>query len=62
MTRLKISKDYTLEDIRKIREYAYYRRIEIGDDAYEKEARQDYLKGLAILDSIKAGKKNRART
>ncbi|MDR1730927.1 MAG: hypothetical protein LBR61_02420 [Synergistaceae bacterium] len=61
MTTLKISKDYTLEDIRKIRDYAYYRRLEIGDEAYEKEARQDYLKGLAILNNLKAGKPNRVR-
>jgi len=53
---LNISKDYTLEDIRKIRDYAYYRRLEIGDEAYEKEARQDFLKGLAILNNLKAEK------
>jgi hypothetical protein len=61
MTTLKISKDYTLDDIRKIRDYAYCRRLEIGDEAYEKEARQDYLKGVAILNSLKAGKQSRAR-
>ncbi|MDR2132567.1 MAG: hypothetical protein LBP30_04390 [Clostridiales Family XIII bacterium] len=53
MRSLEISKDFTLEDIRKIRDYAYYRRLEIGA-AYEKETRQDYLKGLAILNRLKA--------
>jgi hypothetical protein len=53
MRTLEISKNFTLEDIRKIRDYSYYRRLEIGDEAYEKEARADYLKGIAILNRLK---------
>jgi hypothetical protein len=56
MTTLEISKDFTLEDIRKIRDYSYYRSLEIGDDAYAKEAREDFLRGLAILDRLKSRK------
>jgi hypothetical protein len=41
MRKLKISKDFTLEDIRKIRDYAYYRQQELGAEAYEKKSRQD---------------------
>jgi hypothetical protein len=61
MRKLEISKDFTLEDIRKIRDYAYYRQIEIGDEAYEKEARQDYLKGIAILNRLKEENRSGAR-
>jgi hypothetical protein len=61
MRTLEISKDFTLEDIRKIRDYSYYRRLEIGDDAYEKEAREDYLKGIAILNQAKTQKSNAQR-
>jgi hypothetical protein len=61
MRTLEISKDFTLEDIRRIRDYAYYRRLEIGADAYEIESRQDYLKGLAILNRLKAEKQIKAR-
>jgi hypothetical protein len=56
MRTLEISKDFTLEDIRKIRDYAYYRQQEIGKEAYEKESRQDYLRGIAILNRLKAEK------
>jgi hypothetical protein len=56
MRTLEISKDFTLEDIRKIRDYSYYRRNEIGEEAYEKEAREDYLKGIAILNRLKTQK------
>jgi hypothetical protein len=53
MRTLEISKDFTLDDIRKIRDYSYYRRNEIGEEAYEKEAREDYMKGIAILNRLK---------
>jgi hypothetical protein len=53
---LEISKDFTLDDIRKIRDYSYYRRNEIGEEAYEKETREDYQKGIAILNRIKIQK------
>ncbi|GHV40421.1 hypothetical protein FACS1894187_21350 [Synergistales bacterium] len=56
MRTLEISKDFTLDDIRKIRDYSYYRRNEIGNEAYEKEARDDYLKGMAMLNRIKCQK------
>jgi hypothetical protein len=56
MRTLEISKDFTLEDIRKIRDYAYYRQQEIGAEAYEKEARQDFLRGVAILERLKAAR------
>ena len=62
MRTLEISKDFTLDDIRKIRDYAYYRQLEIGDEAYEKESRQDYLKGVSILNRLKAEKQNSTRT
>jgi hypothetical protein len=58
MRTLEISKDFTLEDIRKIRDYAYYRQQEIGAEAYEKEARQDYLRGITILNRLKAEKQS----
>ena len=61
MEKPEISKDFTLEDIRKLRDYAYYRHLEIGDEEYEKEAHQDYLKGLAIYNRIKAEKQSRVR-
>jgi hypothetical protein len=61
MRTLEISKDFTLEDIRKIRDYAYYRQQEIGAEAYEKEAQQDYLRGVAILNRLKTEKQNSAR-
>jgi hypothetical protein len=35
-----ISENFTIEDIHKIREYNYYRRMEIGRDAYNKEIRE----------------------
>jgi hypothetical protein len=53
MIKLEISKDFTLEDIRKICDYSYYRSIEIGAERYEKEARADFQKGLAILNRLK---------
>jgi hypothetical protein len=56
MRTLEISKDFTLEDIRKIRDYAYYRQQELGAEAYEKESRQDFLRGMAILERLKAAK------
>ncbi|MDR1481293.1 MAG: hypothetical protein LBI74_01560 [Synergistaceae bacterium] len=56
MRTLEISKDFTLDDIRKIRDYSYYLRNEIGEEAYEKETREDYLKGIAILNRLKAQK------
>ncbi|GHU44635.1 hypothetical protein FACS1894111_12210 [Clostridia bacterium] len=56
MRTLEISKDFTLDDIRKIRDYSYYRRNEIGNEAYEQEAREDYLKGMAMLNHIKSQK------
>jgi hypothetical protein len=58
---LEISKDFTLEDIRKIRDYAYYRQQEIGAEAYEKEVRQDYLRGVAILDRLKSENRGKVR-
>jgi hypothetical protein len=61
MKTLEISKDFTLEDIRKIRDYAYYRRLEVGDEAYEKEAWQDCLKGITILNRLKSERQNKAR-
>jgi hypothetical protein len=54
---LKISKDFTLEDIRKIRDYAYYRRLEIGEEAYEEEAHREAMSALAIINRLKAQKK-----
>ncbi|MDR3289337.1 MAG: hypothetical protein LBT22_07915 [Peptococcaceae bacterium] len=62
MRTLEISKDFTLEDIRKVRDYSYYRCLEIGDEAYEKEAREDYLKGMAILNRVKAKTKQKLNT
>jgi hypothetical protein len=61
MRTLEISKDFTLEDIRKIRDYAYYRQQELGAEAYEKESRQDFLRGIAILDRLKAASPGGAR-
>jgi hypothetical protein len=61
MRTLEISKDFTLDDIRKIRDYAYYRQQEIGAEAYEKEAKQDFLRGVAILNRLKAEKQNSQR-
>jgi hypothetical protein len=61
MRTLEISKDFTLDDIRKIRDYSYYRRNEIGEEAHEKEAREDYLKGIAILNQLKAQKSKTPR-
>jgi hypothetical protein len=61
MRTLEITKDFTLEDIRRIRDYAYYRQQEIGAEAYEKEARQDYMRGVAILDRLKADKQSGTR-
>jgi hypothetical protein len=57
MLTLELSKDFTLEDIRKIREYAYYRRLEIGDEAYEEEAHREAMGALAILNRLKAQRK-----
>jgi hypothetical protein len=53
MRTLEISKDFTLEDIRKIRDYAYYRQQELDAEAYEKESRQDFLRGIAYLTVCK---------
>jgi hypothetical protein len=61
MRTLEISKDFTLDDIHKIRDYSYYRRNEIGEEAYEKEAREDCLKGIAILNQVKAQKSTTPR-
>jgi hypothetical protein len=54
MAKLEISKDFTLDDIRKIRDYAYYRRLEIGDEAYEEEAHREAMSALAILNRLKS--------
>jgi hypothetical protein len=56
MKKPEISKDFTLEDIRKIRDYAYHRQQEIGAEAYEKETQPDYERGIAILERLKAAK------
>jgi hypothetical protein len=61
MTTLEISTDFTLEDIRKIRDYAYYRRLEIGNEAYEEEAHREAMSALAILNRLKAQKREPQR-
>jgi len=61
MTKLEISKDFTLEDIRKIRDYAYDRRLEIGDEAYEEETHREAMSALDSLNRLKAQKREPPR-
>jgi hypothetical protein len=61
MTKLEISKDFTLEDIRKIRDYAYYRRLEIGNESYDKEVHTEAMRVLSIINNLKTNKQGGAR-
>ena len=39
---LKISKDFTIDDIHKIREWNYYRRLELGATEYKKQSEEEF--------------------
>ncbi|MDR1134734.1 MAG: hypothetical protein LBL49_00920 [Clostridiales Family XIII bacterium] len=62
MTKLEISKDFTLEDIRRIRDYAYYRRLEIGNEAYDKEVHIGAVRVLSIINNLKTDRQGGVRT
>jgi hypothetical protein len=53
---LVISENFTVEDIRKIRDYHYFRRIEIGEEAFDKEVKMVVAEFLKKYPNIKVVK------
>ena len=50
---LKISKDFTIDDIHKIREWNYHRRIELGATEYKKQTEEEFIEIMKNFPNAK---------
>ena len=56
MSNLVISKDFTIEDIHKIREYHDELRKTMGEEEYDKYSKEKAKKGIKMVEELKKKK------